>query len=465
MIHANDPERHAHQTVAYTMTVTNISSSRQSPKRLQLRWWATDTTSIFFNLLALYLLAYFFFYPYGVPITGTATARLVDLVALLCIALGGLALVQHMRINATVLVFWPILPFLAMELLLPLAGVVVFDAPGGVFNAGRLFILHAPVLIAACFCATARLDELHRRITRMLQIILIANFIYASMQLAVGFGVLPEGVLFMELLTPFAVDDNYDTVRNLRESGFFANATGLSQMGIVAIAYFLARYQEGNRRSDLFFALLGMATVVLSTSRAAYVGMFLIIGWMLAQSLLSLKVRRIRQVFTIGMVLGVAGALMLWLIATLFGFEEFFARFIRIFEGGLENDYSFSTRANELWPTVLAKVHAYYPYGTLLPAPQVLGLIDSGYLTYYAQGRWLMLGSLILLFASLIVYTQISLRGWNNWSRHFVFFLLLYIIPAMVVTNPMRSPLIVFMLYYGMWAIHCERQWKHHHSG
>ncbi len=427
------------------------------------RWW--DTTSLFFNLLALYLLAYFFFYPYGVPITGTATARLVDLVALLCIVLGGLALVQHMRINATVLVFWPILPFLAMELLLPLAGGVVFNAPGGGFNAGRLFILHAPVLIAACFCVTARLDELHGRITRMLQIILIANLIYAAMQLGVGFGVLPEAVLFMELLAPFAADDNYDTVRNLRESGFFANSTALAQMGIVCQAYFLARYQEGNRRSDLFFALLGMATVVLSTSRAAYASMFLIIGWMLAQSLLSLKVRRIRQVFTIGVVLGIAGALVLWLIATLFGFEEFFARFIRIFEGGLENDYSFSTRADELWPATLYQVHTYYPYGTLLPAPQVLGLIDSGYLTYYAQGLWLAIATLAALFGSLLWRTQVQLRGWNNWARHFVFFLLLYILPAMVVNNAMRSPLLIFLLYYGMWAIHYEVRWKHHQSG
>lgn len=446
------------------MALARTAAQQAAPQSLpRPRWW--DTTSLFFNLLALYLLAYFFFYPYGVAITGTATARLVDLVALLCIALGGLALVQHMRINATVLVFWPILPFLALELLLPLAGVVVFDAPGGVFNAGRLFILHAPVLIAACFCVTARLDELHGRIARMLQIILIANIIYTAMQLAVGFGVLPEAVLVMNLLAPFAVDENYDTIRNLRESGFFANATALAQMGIVCQAFFLARYQQGSRRSDLFFALLGMATVVLSTSRAAYASMFLIIGWMLAQSLLSLKVRRIRQVLTVGLVLGIAGALVLWLISALFGFEEFFARFIRIFEDGLANDLSLAGRVNEFWPSALRQVHTYYPYGTLLPAPQVIGLIDSGYLTYYAQGLWLAIASLVFLFGSLIWRTQVQLRGWNNWSRHFVFFLLLYVVPAMIITNPMRSPLIIFMLYYGMWAIHYEVRWKHHQSG
>ena len=40
-----------------------------------------------------------------------------------------------------------------------------------------------------------------------------------------------------------------------------------------------------------------------------------------------------------------------------------------------------------------------YPFGTLISAPRIAALIDSGYLNFYMQGKWVFVAALALMLA------------------------------------------------------------------
>lgn len=421
------------------------------------RWW--HTTDLYFGALALYLIAYLYTYPYGINLGGTASFRLVDIFALFMIGLSGILLFQYKRINAIVLIFWPLLPLFLFEVTAPLLSVPVYGEVDGISNTLRMVILHTPILLAAAFCASQRLDELTRSIARIFQVALIANLIYASMQLSVRFDVLPRSVLFTEQFKPFSVDTHLQTSSYIRPPGFFHKVTGLAQFGFIAFAFFFARYQDRERGLDLFWSMIGVMFVVVSTSRATYVVVFLVVLWVLGSYLRSFELRNLRRLIQFLLIGVFIIGLVIWLLSRVTDVNIFFERiFVLVNRDELESDSSLSARI-ELWPRLLRRAEAY-PFGTLRPAAELVGTVDSGFLSYYIQARWL--GVLILLFTfSVLFYKAILIKPrYRTWAHRFVLYLLFYIVPNMIVLNPTHAPLIIFMLYYGIWAMNMEIIWK-----
>ena len=86
-------------------------------------------------------------------------------------------------------------------------------------------------------------------------------------------------------------------------------------------------------------------------------------------------------------------------------------------------------------------------------------MIDSGYLNYYLQGRWLFVAALAVLLAG---QWWIGLRAFfGPASRRLgllVLFLVIYLSAAMVVSNPLRSPLMIAFIVFALWRIGFEQQ-------
>jgi len=140
------------------------------------------------------------------------------------------------------------------------------------------------------------------------------------------------------------------------------------------------------------------------------------------------------------------------------GLERAFYRFTRVVESGLLEDYSLGKRINETWPAAL-EVARDYPVGTWIYAPRVAELIDSGYLNYFIQGRFVSLAVLMYLFAGLLLVGSLCLRRPTRLQGGLlILFLALFLVPAMVVTNPIRSPIVAALIVYGFWKLGIERR-------
>ncbi len=96
---------------------------------------------------------------------------------------------------------------------------------------------------------------------------------------------------------------------------------------------------------------------------------------------------------------GVAAILLV--IEQTIGLEQAFYRFTRIVESGLLADVSFGQRIQHTWPAALA-VARDYPFGTLISAPRIAALIDSGYLNFYMQGKWVFIASVAVMIGGML---------------------------------------------------------------
>jgi hypothetical protein len=136
------------------------------------------------------------------------------------------------------------------------------------------------------------------------------------------------------------------------------------------------------------------------------------------------------------------------------GLHEIFYRFSRLAESGLLEDYSFGHRIYGSWPTALHAARDYV-FGTLIQSPRALPLIDSGYLTYYLQAKWLFVAAIAMLLGGLWLLGFRALFGDNKQRIGLMaLFLAIYLTGSLIVTNPLRSPAIVFMLVYTFWRVH-----------
>ncbi len=407
--------------------------------------WMIDTTRLLFRLLALYLLVSLFFHPYGVSLIGSAFFRFADVIALLILGLCGFLLLRFGSLNATFLIFWPILPLMMMDVLMPLSGAIVYSTLDGLANGFRIAVMHGLVVSVVCFVDSRRLELLLVQITLVLQIALVANLIYCGMQIAVQLGALPDSVLITRLLKPFSDGSVRD--HKLRPSGFFRMVTDVADLGIVGLAYFGARFQKSNRLYDLLFALLGILLILLSTARAAYAAMIVIVALILLPYVLSLKPRTLLQIGRVLIIGGGATWLLFWWLGTLLDVEQYFSRIIGVTDTGVAGDNSMFLRTEKVWPRALYIANNFYPHGTLLNPHDVIGALDSGYLAYFVQGRWLALLPVLWLYASLTYLTVIRSWGRRTWAHLYVFYLLSYIVLTMVVSVPLHSPMLLFMMY------------------
>jgi hypothetical protein len=190
---------------------------------------------------------------------------------------------------------------------------------------------------------------------------------------------------------------------------------------------------------------------MLSTSRTAYAtgAVILIAGWLhLAPGRKGL----LALLFAAGI------AAVLAVIEQTVGIDAAFYRFQRLADSGLLEDVSLGKRVYGSWPTAIAAARDY-PLGTLVQAPRALPLIDSGYLNYYLQGRWPFVAALGVLLAG---------HWWLGLSAFFApasrrlglmaLFLAIYLSAAMVVANPLRSPLMIAFVVFALWRLRFERQ-------
>ncbi len=404
------------------------------------------------QLLLLYLILIIFTYPYGIEVTRDNYVRLPDLAALV---IGGFALLCWFILGKSKLKLkplFPILPFLFLELIFPILGAIYYGPISVSLSSARVLLLYLPVTICIFRLSAVSGLKLDLKLEKLLKIALITNVIYCIIQLAVSIGIMPESWLITKSLEAFAADEHFAQTSSFRVSGFFVNMSALASFAIVAMSYFLAKFQVKSDRRYLTYIMLALLLVMFSTSRSAYMVASLILFFCLLTSKFN---KSLKILLTI--ILSVFFLLLVLSFYLEIDYDIFFSRFIRIQEQGLEQDYSWSTRVEEVWPLVLYKLQKY-PWGTFIPSFKILGIIDSGYLTYYAQGKWIFItgfiGSLAWIFCACFRVE----KSQTNWAVFFLRYLLIYISLAMVVTNPMRSPLVIFALLYGLWFLSIDEK-------
>ncbi|HKX99193.1 MAG TPA: O-antigen ligase family protein [Steroidobacteraceae bacterium] len=398
-----------------------------------------------------YLVALLYVYPYGVSFGDEASIRLSDLFALLAMAVGVGAIIlrQSVRVDRTFLAVAG--AFVLLELLLPFVGAIGYRRPGDAASALRMAMLWLPMVFLTLLAPPRNSVIFEAKLERVLSVTLWLNFGYALMQIANTLGIVPGALLVTSWLEPWAVDRNYNLIQGLRPAGFFANSTALSVFGIVCLAFFYARYVSGAARRDLVHVLLALGVIVLSTSRTAYAAgaAILFAGW------LHLSPGR-KGVIALILAAGVAALLVV--VEQTVGIDEAFYRFQRLADSGLLEDASLGKRVYQSWPAAFAAAQAY-PIGTLVQATRALPVIDSGYLNYYLQGRWIFVAALAVLLAGL---WWIGLRAFFGPTTRrlglLVLFLSIYLTAAMVVSNPLRSPLMIAFIVFALWRIRFEQQ-------
>jgi hypothetical protein len=398
-----------------------------------------------------YLVALLFLYPYGVSLGDEASLRLSDLFALLALVVGAGALVlrQQIRIDRTFLAIAG--AFVLLELLLPFVGAIGYRRPGDAASALRMAMLWLPMVFLTMLAPPRNSVLFEAKLERVLSVTLWLNIGYAILQIANTLGVVPRALLVTSWLEPWAVDKNYNLIQGLRPAGFFANSTALSVFGIVCLAFFYARYVSGAVRRDLVNTLLALGVVALSTSRTAYAAAAAILfaGW------LHLSPGR-KSVMALVLASGIAALLVV--VEQTVGIDEAFYRFQRLADSGLLEDVSLGKRVNQSWPAAIAAAQSY-PIGTLVQATRALPVIDSGYLNYYLQGRWVFVAAVAVLLAG---QWWLGLRAFfGPASRRLgllALFLAIYLSAAMIVSNPLRSPLMIAFIVFALWRIRFEQQ-------
>ena len=140
------------------------------------------------------------------------------------------------------------------------------------------------------------------------------------------------------------------------------------------------------------------------------------------------------------------------------GVQEAFYRFQRLAESGILEDASFGKRVNQSWPAAIEAARDYR-FGTLIQAPRALPVIDSGYLNYYLQGKWLFVAALVPLLAGLWFLGLLAYFGPRTRRLGVMaLFLAIFLSAALVVSNPLRSPLMIFFIVYTLWRLQVERE-------
>jgi hypothetical protein len=406
--------------------------------------------SAYENLVILYLASLLYLYPYGIPLGVDASIRAPDLLGLLCLLLGvaTLAMQQRMRVN---LLFLAVVgPFVLLELATPIIGAIAFRKPVDAVSSLRMAILWLPMILLTMLAMPTAVLRFERRFRLLLMASLWLNVAYGIVQIVVDFGYAPEWLAFTKFLEPWAVDRHFDVVVGLRPAGFFVNTTALSVFGIVCLCYFYSRYVANRTPADLRYSLGSLFLVLLTTSRVAVAGatLIVIIGWFV------LTPGRKAIVLT---VLTAAVAAMLFVVESTIGLEQAFHRFTRLAESGLLADVSFGHRVRDTWPAALA-VARDYPFGTLISAPRIAALIDSGYLNYYIQGKWVFLASVAFMLVSQWAIGLRCLRQPNlRPAGMMILFLSVYLTLGLIITNPARSPFVIAFLVFAFWKLKTER--------
>lgn len=407
--------------------------------------------SAYQRIVAWYVVALLFLYPYGLSLGEEASLRLSDPFAMLAIAVGAGAIILRRKVKVDRAFFGIAGAFILFELLAPFVGALGYRRPGDAVSAVRMAMLWLPMVFLVMLAPPRNSVQFEARLERVLAVTLWLNFGYAVLQIATTLGVVSRAILLTSWLEPLAVDRNYNLIQGLRPAGFFANSTALAVFGIVCICFFYARFVCEGARRDLFYTLLALGVVILSTSRTAYAtgAAILFAGW--------LHLSPDRKGLLAAILAGGIVAVLIVVEQTV-GIDEAFYRFQRLAESGLLEDASFGQRVYSSWPTAIAAARDY-PLGTLVQAPRALPLIDSGYLNYYLQGRWLSIAALAVLLGGLWLLGLRSFFGpVSKRLGLMAIFAAIFLSAAMIVSNPLRSPLMIAFIVFTLWRVGFERQ-------
>jgi hypothetical protein len=289
-------------------------------------------------------------------------------------------------------------------------------------------MLWLPMVFLTMLAPSWRSVQFEESLAKLLAVTLWLNLAYAVLQVAAAIGVVPRQLLITEWLQPWAVDHNYNVIQGLRPAGFFNNSTALSVFGIVCLCFFYARHVSSGARKDLVYALVAIGIVVLSTSRAAYAACAAIIfaGWWHLDR---------PQVHALTAILVAGGAGPLILVQETIGVEV-----VSTGSSALRRAACWRmnrlVRVHQIWPAALAAARDY-TFGTLIQPTRALPLIDSGYLTYYLQGKWPFVAALAALLSSFWYFGLRAFFGLK--SQRFgilALFLAIYLAGALLISNP-----------------------------
>jgi hypothetical protein len=409
-----------------------------------------DLLRLYESTVVAYLVFLIYLYPYGIPIASGVNLRVPDVMALFTLGLGAAAVLLRGTIWFDRSFHCFIGAFLLLELTLPVVGAMGYRQPTDVVSAIRMAMLWLPMLFLTMLAPPQRALAFEARLARVLRIALWLNLGYALVQVGVTIGRLPQWMLITSGLAAWTVDQQFELLPGLRPAGFFVGTTALSAFGIVCLCFFFARYVSGRSRSDLGYTLLSLLVVLVTTSRAAYAASvaILIAGWVRLPG---------GRKAALGLALLAGCAAALWAIERTVGISEAFYRFSRLLESGVLEDRSFGMRVYDIWPTALHAARDYF-FGTLIQSPRALPLIDSGYLTYYLQGKWVSIAALALLLGGLwLLGLRAFLGPHGRRIGVMLLFLAIYLSVGMVIANPLRSPVIILFLIYAFWRVGAAR--------
>lgn len=412
-----------------------------------------STDNILAITLLLYLISLLFTYPYGISVNEDNYLRIPDLFA---VASGGLYLlfisVSKSKSKFKLRPLVPILPLLFLEVVLPILGAIDNKKLSFSFSGIRILLLFLPVIVCTLHLSTVNSLKFEQVFQKIFKLTILTNLVYCLIQFAVVLNILPKSLLIETYLESWSADGHFNALQGLRVSGFFINSTALAVFGIIALSYFLSKYKLSKKLTHILYGMSAFLLILFSTSRVAYISAFLILMFYLISS-------GIKQSFKVLIIAVLTIVTLLFILQGLFAIDTsiFFERFIRVQDDGIEQDFSWNYRVANLWPKVLSQL-ADYPFGTLAPPTKIMGLIDSGYLTFYAQGKWVFLMSLLFCFCQIFFMSIKSLNKQKGWSSNFLLCLLIFLIIAMITSNPMHSPIIIFSLIYGLWFLAVEKR-------
>ncbi|OBU11938.1 hypothetical protein AYY19_08475 [Photobacterium aquimaris] len=217
---------------------------------------------------------------------------------------------------------------------------------------------------------------------------------------------------------------------SLRSQGIFYNSSSLAILGIFSITFMVIF-----RCMSLWLFIASVLLVVFSGSR---VPLFCVVIFISLYKGLNFKKIILVMLFL----------LLAFVFIDYNYLVDFFSRISRVYDDGLFNDYSLMYRINILWPNAISMTSDYY-YGTLKNPVEIVGVIDSGYITTYIQGRWFLVFSLLLSFSILLA---VSFYDFLKNKNLFFILIPLYLVIGMLISNPIMNSLVVMSSYFYLFS-------------
>jgi len=393
------------------------------------------------------------FYSFGIRFAGSAfvgpAIRISDIFVVGLVVVGTLLYFKRKKTNSYFkLLLLLIGSFLLLEMVLPVVGLFVYSY-GHIFNGPRIAFLYLPLLFVALLFTNKEILELNLLLETALKVTIGLNLFFGILQLLAVYDVVPPQLLLQYHLQHFAVDEHFRVFDGTRVSALTSNATELSTIGVIGLSHFLAKLFKKITYSDIAFFICSASIILLTASRVAIMLLPVIIIF----SLILAPIMRERKKLLLSLfAYSFAGIFFILFLTD--EFDRMFARILRLTEG-IAYDYSLTIRS-ELWSNAIEQ-SAQFPFGTLSPPSLSLGIIDSGYLTYYLQGSWLFVFALVLFLggALLFLLPVIIKRKGDFYNNIFLLNIIIYVLVSMVISNSMRSAGIIFYMLLGLINLLC----------